>query len=159
MRRIEADQIAVMSIHYQFYPLTRFLDTARRLNVSAVDLWAGYPHLLLDNDWESAARAVRAAADDRGLRIICCTPEQVRYPLNLASTEPKVRARTLEYLKRGVDAAGVLGAGMVQVVPGYGWYDSRKAAAWSALVSSLSELCSYAGTAADHRIQPGERPL
>ena len=144
MRRIEADQIAVMSIHYQFYPLTRFLDTARRLNVSAVDLWAGYPHLLLDNDWESAARAVRAAADDRGLRIICCTPEQVRYPLNLASTEPKVRARTLEYLKRGVDAAGVLGAGMVQVVPGYGWYDSRKAAAWSALVSSLSELCSYA---------------
>ena len=40
MRRIEADQIAVMSIHYQFYPLTRFLDTARRLNVSAVDLWA-----------------------------------------------------------------------------------------------------------------------
>ena len=106
MRRIEADQIAVMSIHYQFYPLTRFLDTARRLNVSAVDLWAGYPHLLLDNDWESAARAVRAAADDRGLRIICCTPEQVRYPLNLASTEPKVRARTLEYLKRGVDAAG-----------------------------------------------------
>ena len=51
MRRIEADQIAVMSIHYQFYPLTRFLDTARRLNVSAVDLWAGYPHLLLDNDW------------------------------------------------------------------------------------------------------------
>lgn len=145
MRNIQADQIAVMSIHYQFFPLTRFMDTAQRLGVSCLDLWAGYPHLLLDQGWAPAARGIRALAEQRGLRIICCTPEQVRYPLNMASGDPKIRAATLTYLKRGVDAAKVLGAAMIQVVPGYGWYDQSRSAAWNALAASLEELCGYAG--------------
>ena len=56
--------------------------------------------------------------DAYGMNIICCTPEQVRYPINIASTEPIVRQKTIDYLLRGIEAAEALGAGMVQIVPG-----------------------------------------
>ena len=144
MRKLELEQIAVMSIHYQFYPLRHFFDTVRELGIKNVDLWAGYPHFLIGEDWFETANEIRRMADERGIKIVCCTPEQVRYPLNLASEQEKIRRRTVEYLKRSVDAAVVLGADRIQAVPGYGWYDTDKEPAWRRLVHSLQELCRYA---------------
>lgn len=144
VNKITIDRLAVMNIHYQFYPLEHFFDTVKNLGIGKVDLWAGYPHFLIDKTWRQNAEKIRQMADDRELEIICCTPEQVRYPLNLAATDETVRNRTVEYLKYGVESASVLGAGMVQVVPGYGWYDADKKPAWHMLVRSLKELCGYA---------------
>lgn len=144
MRKIELEQIAAMSIHYQFYPLAHFFDTVKKLGIKNVDLWAGYPHFLIEEDWLETAKEIRRMADERELKIVCCTPEQVRYPLNLASGDEKIRTRTVQYLKRSVDAALVLGADKIQVVPGYGWYDKEKEPAFRMLVRSLQELCGYA---------------
>ena len=55
MRKLELEQIAVMSIHYQFYPLSHFFDTVRELGIKNVDLWAGYPHFLIGEDWFETA--------------------------------------------------------------------------------------------------------
>lgn len=145
MRKIELSQLAVMNIHYQFYPLLHFFKTAQQLNISNVDLWAGFPHLLIDSNGTKRAQEIKKIAEAHNMNIICCTPEQVRYPINIASADLDIRKRTLDYLLRSVDVAEILGAQMLQIVPGYGYYDAtEKTSSWDNLVLSMKELCKYA---------------
>lgn len=147
MTGIQMDQIAAMNISFQFFSLDYFLDSIAKIGFSNVDLWTGYPHLLLDEDFERRCRAVRKKCDDQNLKVANVTPKVIGWPLNIADAEEKIRTNAITYLKRAVDAADILGAPSLQLVPGSGLYDQPKTDAWSRAREALCVVADYAGRA------------
>ena len=109
---ISFEKAAVMNYHYIFYPLQHFFDNMQRLEVKNVDLWSGYPHFFIDEDFRNKAKEICRMSRNAGTRIICCTPEQCRYPVNMAATDRETKERTIRYHLRCLEAAAALEAPM-----------------------------------------------
>jgi len=146
MKKLDLSQLSVMNIHYYFYKLEHFLDTLESLEMRNVDLWAGHPHLYIEDTKECAARVeeIRKEVERREMNIMCLTPEQIRYPFNISSTDERVRRRGVDYLLHGLDVARDLGAKLYQVVPGFGVYDEPLQDSWDCCVRSMRELAEKA---------------
>ena len=125
MREITIDQFAVVNILFQFYSFDYFLESAAKIGFRKIDLWTGYPHMLLDNDYEKQCGEIRKKCEDMGLQIANVMPKVIGWPLNIADEDDKIRNRAVDYLKRAIDAAEILGAPSLQLVPGTGLYVRR----------------------------------
>lgn len=141
---IDWKQIAVMNISYQFFSLEYFFSSISRIGFQNVDLWTGYPHLLLDESYAAQCAAIRQSADEHGLSIVNLTPKVIGWPLNIADENDRVRENAVAYIKRAADAALLLGARSLQLVPGTGLYDRPKEAAWDRSRASLKQIAQYA---------------
>ena len=53
MSKIDMSKIAVMNICYQFYPFKSFLSSVTQMGIRKIDIWAGYPHLALEEGCEA----------------------------------------------------------------------------------------------------------
>ena len=144
MREITIDQFAVVNILFQFYSFDYFLESAAKIGFRKIDLWTGYPHMLLDNDYEKQCGEIRKKCDDMGLQIANVMPKVIGWPLNIADEDDKIRNRAVDYLKRAIDAAEILGAPSLQLVPGTGLYDQPVEPAWQRSRDSLCRVSEYA---------------
>lgn len=138
---------AVMNIHYMYYPLEYFLDAMAGFGIRHIDLWAGHPHLIIDQASPSGLRQLRRVLADKRMNVVCLTPEQIWYPVNIAAKEPEIRKRGIDYLLRAVDAAAELGAGLLQVVPGWGYFNEPPEEAWKRSCEALRSIADKAGEA------------
>ena len=93
MSQIRMEQISAMNISFQFYSLEYFLESVARIGFQSVDLWTGYPHMLLDQDYAAQCREIRQRCDDLGLAVSNVTPKVIGWPLNIADESPKIRER------------------------------------------------------------------
>ncbi len=124
-------RVCVQSGLLRLYPLDLALRKIRAAGYDGVELWGGQPHgyildlareadgeLVLD---EAIAASIRTLCDRHGLDLVCYTPEQVLYPINVLveETEPfdgaRMRGRSRHQLELSVDAAAALGCGRVVV--------------------------------------------
>lgn len=106
---ISLQQFAAMNMVYNRYSFSYFLDSMQRLNVSNFELWTGAPHLNCMFQTMADAASVRKSVRERGLHMVCLTPEQVMYPYNIAAVNPELRQKSLDYFHRYIDMTG--GAG------------------------------------------------
>jgi len=146
MAKIDKSRIAIMNIHYQYHPLQRFFDAMLRHEIVNIDLWAGYPHFLVSEASFQDAANLRREIERLGLKTICFTPKQGGYPLNIAAGSASVRRATLDYLLKCVDIAGELGAPMLQLLPGWGYYDENPEEARKRACEGLHRVAERAGT-------------
>lgn len=144
MNRIEMSQISAMNISYQFYSLEYFLHSVAKIGFKSVDIWTGYPHFLVDEDYEARAVVIRRQCDELGLSISNITPKVIGWPLNIADKNPKIRHSAIIYIKRCIDAAEILGAPSLQMVPGTGLYNEPVEDAWKLSRESLCTIAEYA---------------
>lgn len=141
---LSMDRLAVVNILFQFYSFDYFLDSVAKIGFRKIDLWTGYPHLLLDDDYERRCEEVRKKCDALNLVVDNVMPKVIGWPLNIADEEEKIRNAAVSYLKRAIDAADILGADSLQLVPGTGLYDQPIEPAWARARDSLSQVCEYA---------------
>lgn len=141
MRQISRDQIAVMNIQYKYFPLTRFLDDAVENGVKNIELWGAAPHFHMeDMTWREIA-GVRHEIECRGLKLICFTPEQCVYPINLAAPSLEARRRSVRFFEDSIRAAGELECDKVLVTTGTGYFDdSDYSDAWKRATENLYGL-------------------
>ena len=131
MSKVTRDRFASMNIQYRYYPLARFLDDTVRYGFQNVELWGGAPHFYSEGMTYRQVAQTRREIESRGLRLICYTPEQCVYPINLASNAPDTRRRSQKFFENSIRAAGELGAGKVLVTSGTGYFDgSNREEAW-----------------------------
>ena len=119
MREITIDQFAVVNILFQFYSFDYFLESAAKIGFRKIDLWTGYPHMLLDNDYEKQCGEIRKKCEDMGLQIANVMPKVIGWP-------------------------EILGAPSLQLVPGTGLYDQPVEPAWQRSRDSLCRVAEYA---------------
>lgn len=144
---INRDQIAVMNIQYKYFPLTRFLDDAVKNDVKNIELWGAEPHFHLEDMTYQEISAVRREIEKRDLKLICFTPEQCVYPINLAAPSLAARRRSVRFFEDSIRAAGELGCSKVLVTSGTGYFDgSNYYDAWNWAAQNLNSL----GRLAEH---------
>lgn len=131
---------------YQHLPLARCFDDLAELGRTRVELWGIAPHAHVPWMSDADAWGIRDAAAARGLEIACFTPEQVAYPVNLASPDARLRAESVAMFRRAAELAAGLGAGLLFVTAGRGGEDEPREAAWTRAVDAIGEIAAYAGS-------------
>lgn len=149
MKHISRKQIAVMNIQYRYFPLTCFLDDAVKNQVENIELWGAAPHFHLEDMTYREVCAVAREIRARRLKLVCLTPEQCVYPVNLASSCHETRIRSVKFFEDNIRAASELGSKKMLVTSGTGYFDGRnreeawKYAAWG--LYGLAELAAHYG--------------
>ncbi|MEU5864949.1 TIM barrel protein [Nonomuraea sp. NPDC047529] len=139
-------QVTGSNFAYQHLPFDRFLDDAAALGREHLELWGVAPQLHVPWLSDAEARAIRRSAAGRGLTVRCLTPEQVAYPVNLASPDGRLRAGSVAMFRRAAELAAELGAELLLLTPGRGFEDEPVAGAWRRSADAIGEICAYAGT-------------
>lgn len=144
MRKIRMSQIAPMNIHYVLYPLEYFLDSLVKFDIQSVELWGGSPHVPVEDLTFASVCRIREEIERRDLKIACFTPETCKYPINIAAEETCLRDRSIKYLLKSLDIASELGANLMQIVPGTGYFNKEPDEAWQRSRESLQIIIEKA---------------
>lgn len=141
MNKIRRKQIAVMNIQYKYFPLDKFLNDAVENGVENIELWGAAPHFHREDMTYGEIAGIRRAIEQRGLHLVCFTPEQCVYPINLAAPSKAARRRSVQFFEDSIRAAGELGCDKVLVTSGTGYFDdSDKEEAWKNAAENLYGL-------------------
>ncbi|MFB4276716.1 sugar phosphate isomerase/epimerase family protein [Nonomuraea sp. MTCD27] len=139
-------QVTGSNFAYQHLPFDRFLDDAAELGRERVELWGIAPQLHVPRLSDAEARAIRRRVESRGLAVHCLTPEQVMYPVNLASPVTWLRARSVAVFRRAAELSAELGAELLLLTPGRGFEDEPVEAGWRRSADAIGEIAEYART-------------
>ncbi len=142
---LKLEQIAGMGLIYKMYSLDYMLDDLASMGFRAFELWGAYPHQFVDGETSfPPCSVVRQKIAERGLRLVCYTPEQLLYYYNIASLDKTIRDKSLAYYKRAIDAACELGADRMLMTSGWGLYDEPIRDNWKYSCESLHTLAEHA---------------
>lgn len=144
MPKIKRSQIAGMNIHYKYFPLSYFLDSIAKLGMESVELWGASPHFDAEDQTFSMVRGVKKEIQSRGLKLVCFTPEQCLYPVNIAAKEKYIRDRSMKYFIRSMEAAAELEAPKMLVTSGWGYLNEPIDEPWNYARESLCVLADEA---------------
>jgi protein FrlC len=87
---------------------------------------------------------VRRRIEGRGLSAYCLTPEQVMYPVNVASPVDWLRTQSIAMFRRAAELCVELGAEKLLLTPGRGGEDEPVGTAWRRSVDAIGEIAAYA---------------
>ncbi|MFS0774701.1 TIM barrel protein [Neobacillus sp. 3P2-tot-E-2] len=144
MAKITMDQVAGMNFHYKHYPFEYFLDAMVRYECKNIELWGAAPHFYVNDLSLHEIRNVKKEINRRDLSVVCFTPEQCVYPINLAAKEDRLREKSIQYFIKSAEAAKELGAPLLLVTPGWGYENEEPEEAWKRTRDSLERLSAVA---------------
>lgn len=141
---IQLSQVAAANYHYKRYSLDYFLDSAAGLGFHNIELWASGPHLHLDYFTQQDLKDLHKKIKDRGLKVICFTPEQYVYPVSISHPDPYYRKKSIEFFCRHIEAASLLDCDKMLVTTGIAYLDEDETKEWDWCRESLREICKTA---------------
>jgi len=144
MTKISRSQITGMNFHYLHYPLDYFLDSMVRYQFEQIELWGAAPHCYVEDLSLSDINRIKRNIVSRELRVVCFTPEQCMYPINLAAKEKEIRERSVRYFQKSMEASVELEAPMVLATAGWGYRNEQREEAWKRACDSLQQLAAFA---------------
>jgi protein FrlC len=145
MAKLSRSQLTGMNFHYKHYPFEYFLDAMVRYELNNIELWGASPHFYVENMSVQEIRNVKKEIDRRDLSVICFTPEQCVYPINIAAKEVDIRENSIQYFKKSALAAKELDSPLLLVTPGWGYENEEEEEAWKRSEESLEKLAQVAG--------------
>jgi protein FrlC len=143
---LSRSQISGSNFSYQHLPFDVFLDDMVELGRQHVELWGIAPQLHIPQLGDDEARGIRRRLQERGLNAICLTPEQVIYPVNVASPEPWLRDASIAMFRRAAQLCVELGSPLLFLTPGRGFEDEPAEAGWRRAVDAIGQITAYAST-------------
>ena len=78
------------------------------------------------------------------MEVVCFTPEQCLYPVNIAALDVNARKRSIDVFKKSIQFGAEMGAKYVVTLAGYGTLDEDESFAWQRSVESLGILGDFA---------------
>ncbi|MCU1636611.1 MAG: D-tagatose 3-epimerase [Cryobacterium sp.] len=144
MHTITTDQITGSNFSYHQLTFDRFLDDMVTLSRRHVELWGIAPHLHIPQLGLADVRRVRRQLRERELSVACITPEQVIYPVNLASGVQWLRRSSIDMFLKAVDVCVELESPLLFLTAGRGFEDEPRTDAWKRSADSLREIAEHA---------------
>jgi protein FrlC len=141
---IRLEQVTGSNFSYQHLPFERFLDDMVDLGRERVELWGIAPQLHIPQLSDGEARGIRRQVAERGLTVHCLTPEQVIYPVNVASPVPWLRESSIAMFRRAAELCVELEAPLLFLTPGRGFENETTDAAWRRSVDAIGEIAAHA---------------
>lgn len=144
MKNLKIEQIAVSNFPYYKYSMDYALDSLERMGGKNLELYACDPHFHVDDCNMADARALKKKIKDHGLKVVCFTPEQCNYPVNIAAKNPTARKRSLEVYIKSMQFAVEMDCDLCQFLSGFGCLDEKDESIWQRSVESMSYLAEIA---------------
>jgi len=144
MGNLDVDRICGSNFAYQHHTLERCLDDMVELGRTKVELWGIAPHLYIPNANNHEVRNVLKLLHERELTVACLTPEQVAYPVNIASGEPWLREDSLQLFLRAAEICSDLESPLLFLTSGRGYEDEPLEPAWERSVHALQAITKRA---------------
>ena len=127
---IKRTQIAGMNQNYRQYSYEYFLESQIAAGYKSVELWLGAPHFWLDTQSWSDTKEILRKTKAAGLNIVSATsPSGGAFQYQYAAQEPFHRKRSIDYFCNGVRAAAGLGAKIMTINSGWGYWNDKDDAA------------------------------
>lgn len=145
MPRFQRQQLIGANFAFQHFAFERVAEILRGFGFREIELWGIAPHLDLFHDRDARVRSVRKVLSDNGLAVWCFTPEQVVYPINVASGDQAYRRASVDRFCRAADICAELGAKYLFLTSGRGYEHDTPDDAWARSAQSLSDIAAYAG--------------
>ncbi|WP_420963618.1 sugar phosphate isomerase/epimerase family protein [Brucella sp. IR073] len=146
MSKLKPDQLIGANFAFQHFPFENVAAALRDFGFHRMELWGIAPHLDLFHMSERRLDDVARILDDNGLSVRAYTPEQVLYPINIASGDQELREASIERFCRGADICARLGADYLFLTPGRGFENEPAEEAWARSVEAVSQIANYAGS-------------
>ena len=140
MSKLSLSQFAGMNIHYCHFPFDYFLNSMVNLGINNIELWAASPHFYINDLTPTLIRKFKKQIKDRNLNLVCLTPEQCVYPINIAAREDYLRERSINYFYKNIELASELNSPIMLVTPGCGYFSDSNKEAWALSRDSLRKL-------------------
>lgn len=144
MKNLKESQILTSNYPYYKYSLDYALNSLERMGASVIEFYACYPHFHIDDVEYRDVRRLAKKLTEHGMKVVCFTPEQCLYPVNIAAIEPNARKRSIDVFKKSIQFAGELGGEIVVVLAGYGTLDEEETDTWKRSAEALGILCDMA---------------
>ncbi len=144
MSKIRKSNLAINNFTYRRYSMEYFLQSAKRLGISQIELDGCHPHFTAYEAEEFDAGELAQKIRDAGLKVSAIEPEQNFLPINIASDNEYLRRQSIEQLKFFIKSAGEFDCDKVVVYPGKALINHPPSAAWNLARKSIRELCDYA---------------
>ena len=144
MPTLSSDQLIGANFSFQHYRFEHVAEILRDFGFREIELWGIGQHLDLFTEDESRLQQVRQVLAANDLTVWCFTPEQVMYPINIASGEATMRRASVARFLRAADICAALGARYLFLTSGRGFEDEPADAAWHRSVESLREITAHA---------------
>lgn len=136
-----------MNQNYRQYSYDYFLESQVMSGYKSVELWLGAPHFWLDSRSWSDCKEILRKTNAAGLTIVAVTvPSGGAFQYQYASQEPFHRRRSIDYFSNGVRAAAELGAGIMTVNSGWGYWNDGFVTAFARSVEIISAVAKVAQT-------------
>lgn len=142
---ISTDQITGSNFSYQHYTFKRFLEDMVEFGRTHIELWGIAPHCHVPEVGFADIRRMRKQLTAFNLQVACVTPEQVVYPVNLASPDDRMRESSIAMFKRAADICLELASPLLLLTAGRGAEDQARGDAWGRAEESIAEVAGYAG--------------
>lgn len=142
--RFGRDQLIGSTFSFQHRPLAAALAFLSEQGMREVELWGVAPHLDLFDTDDARIGAVSRLLADYGLTLHCFTPEQVIYPVNIASQDRRYREASVARFCHAVDITAELGGKYLLMTPGRGFETVPAEEAWDHAVAGFSHVAAYA---------------
>lgn len=143
MSKVTINRVSGMNLHYKYFPMEKFLNDMKALGVDAIEIWGGSPHFHLEDRMPSDVKAYGKKLRSEGFHVVCMTPEQCSYPINIASQEAVIRKRSIAFFKQYIEATDELECPLMLVTTGYGYYNMAPDEPWNYAREGLWELAEY----------------
>lgn len=141
MRHLKEAQILTSNYPYYRYSLRYALDSLERIGAENIEFYACFPHFYLDDRClKEDLPGLKKSLSDRRLKVRCVTPEQCRYPVNIAAFDKARRAKSLDTFEKAIQCAAELGGQYVVLLAGYGTLDEEESETWKRSAESVGWL-------------------
>ena len=140
MKNLKISQFAGSNFHYTKQSFGFFLRSMDKLDVHLVEFYMACPHFSIFDATDSDVRRLKKDFDDYDIKICCTTLEQCTYPINIATEDEVIRARSILNLEKVIEYTATLGCPYTQVLGGRGSLDLPEHDAWERAVDALGRL-------------------
>jgi protein FrlC len=141
---LKRKQLIGANFSFQHHPFRWTAEQLGAMGFDRMEFWGVAPHLDLFHDNGTRLAEVKAILDDNGLAVRCFTPEQVLYPINIASGDGAYRQASVERFMRAADICAELGARYLFLTPGRGFECESRETAWNHSIQSINRIAAHA---------------
>lgn len=121
-------KISLFTAGISRYPLEKSFELAAKYHYDAIEIGGFRPHAYALDILRDGGKKIRALAERYQLPIVSYAPENTGSPYSLVFQDPELNQESLEYFKRTLDAAKLIGSEYCMFAcnhPGYGRLESE----------------------------------
>jgi protein FrlC len=142
--KLSATQLIGANFSFQHYPFEKVAEIIRGFGVTEIELWGIAPHIDLFHADAARIARVKTILEDNGLSTWCFTPEQVIYPINIASGDAQLRRDSIDRFRHAAEICAELGGRYLFLTSGRGFESAPKERAWQDAADALREIADHA---------------